>query len=158
MQNRRSAGAPGIANHPIHAMLVPFPIVLFVGVLFTDVAYRSTADPLWSTMSSWLLLAGLIVASIAILLELIGFLGDQSFRRRLPVRIHLLGNGLAVLLSVLNFVFHVRDGYSAVVPAGPLLSAAVVLVLLLTFWLGRRSAHAHRAHAADDGATGRKEA
>ena len=48
----------------------------------------------------------------------------------------MLGEGLAFALSVVNFVFHIRDGYSAVVPAGPLLSAAVVFVLLSAAWVG----------------------
>jgi uncharacterized membrane protein len=57
----------------------------------------------------------------------------------------MLGNGAAVLLSVVNFVFHVRDGYSSVVPVGPLLSAAVVIVLLLTGWTGLRLVYRRRS-------------
>jgi uncharacterized membrane protein len=32
-----------IANRPIHPMLVPIPIVCFVGALLTDIAYYETA-------------------------------------------------------------------------------------------------------------------
>ncbi len=103
-------------------LLVPFPTAMFVGALVTDLAYWRTADPLWSTMSSWLLLAGLVIACAAVAT---GFV-------RCRLGPHPVGDGAAIVLSIVNFIFHVRDGYSAVVPAGPLLSAAAVLVLLST--------------------------
>lgn len=39
------------ARHPIHPMLVPFPIVCFVGALATDIAYRRTAEIMWADIS-----------------------------------------------------------------------------------------------------------
>jgi uncharacterized membrane protein len=121
----------------VAARLIPFPAALFVAALLTDVAYWQGADPLWSTMSSWLLLAGLIAAALAMAAEVILLAAgpeprDQG-RRRLVL------HAGVVALSALNFVFHVRDGYSAVVPAGPLLSAAAVLVLLSTVWAAPRA-------------------
>ena len=132
MQSRNPAGAAIIAGHPIHRALAPFPIGCFVGALSTDIVYWRTADPLWSTMSSWLLLAGLVVACVPVLTGLIDFIRDRSVQRLRPAWIHTLGNGLGFALAALNFVFHVRDGYSSVVPAGPLLSALVVLILIAT--------------------------
>jgi uncharacterized membrane protein len=134
MQTRNPSRDVGIADQPIHPMLASSPLALFVAALFTDVTYWKTADPLWSTMSSWLLLAGLVMATVVILAVVIDVLSDLNLR---PAWAPMLGNGLAVLLSVLNYVFHVRDGYSTVVPAGPLLAAAVVVILLLTSLLGR---------------------
>jgi uncharacterized membrane protein len=146
-----------IADRPVLPMRIRFPVALFVAALISDVAYWRTADPLWTTMSSWLLLGGLAIATAAVLSELIRVFGDQSLRRLRPAWIHLLGNGLAVLLSTLNFVFHVRDGYSAVVPAGPLLSAAVVLILLFTGWTGLGPVNRHGVAVADGGAAGFEE-
>jgi uncharacterized membrane protein len=82
------------------------------------------------------LLGGLVWAVIAVVVEVIRLLAGARPRRLNPAWGHMLGDGLAVLLSMANFIFHVRDGYSALVPAGPLLSAAVVVVLLLTPWAG----------------------
>jgi uncharacterized membrane protein len=124
------------SRNPVHAAAIappiPFPAALFVVALLTDMAYARTADPLWTTMSSWLLLAGLAAATVALLSEVIRVLGEPGVRGLRPAWMLMLGNGLAVLLSTVNFVFHVRDGYSAVVPAGPVLSAVVVAVLMLT--------------------------
>ena len=40
-----------IADHPIHPMLIPFPIVCFVGTLVTDIVYSRNLDPGWATAS-----------------------------------------------------------------------------------------------------------
>ena len=137
MRNRNLFTILRIAGNPVHSMLAASPIAFFTAAMVTDVTYWRSADPLWSTMSSWLLLAGLVMAYAAVWAGLIDVLGDQKLRARGFARTHSLGGGLAVLLATLNFVFHVRDGYSAVVPAGPLLSAAVVLVMLPVGWMGR---------------------
>jgi uncharacterized membrane protein len=127
-------------------MWIRWPVAFFVAALLTDAAYWRTADPLWTTISGCLLLVGLVMATTSVLAELLRVLsrrGRRGRRRLRPASIHMLGNGLAVLLSVVNFEVHVHDGYSAVVPAGPLLSAAAVLLLLCTD-CGRRGFTRHR--------------
>jgi uncharacterized membrane protein len=138
-----------IAGHPIHPMLVPFPIACFVGTLVTDIAYAKTFDPLWSTFSSWLLVAGLITAALAAIAGLIDFLGSRQIRALRPARIHLIGNVTAVLLSLINAFVHSRDGYAAVVPTGIALSAAVVAILLVTGWMGWEMVYRGRVGVAD---------
>jgi uncharacterized membrane protein len=51
------------------------------------------------------------------------------------------------LLSLFNAFVHSRDGYTAVVPTGLMLSALVVAVLILTAWATSASANRHRAGA-----------
>jgi uncharacterized membrane protein len=48
------------------------------------------------------------------------------------------------LLSLINAFVHSRDGYTAVVPTGLMLSGLVVVVLLLTAWVGITLANRHR--------------
>jgi uncharacterized membrane protein len=47
-----------------------------------------------------------------------------------------VGYAVAVLLSLMNAFVHSRDGYTAVVPTGLMLSGLVIVVLLLTSWVG----------------------
>jgi len=58
------ASTARIGTHPIHPMLVPFPIACFVGTLVTDIAYWQTAEMQWANFSAWLLFAGLIMAAL----------------------------------------------------------------------------------------------
>ena len=55
------ASTARIAGHPIHPMLVPFPIACFIGALLTDIAYARTADIMWANFSAWLLAVGIIM-------------------------------------------------------------------------------------------------
>jgi uncharacterized membrane protein len=56
-----------------------------------------------------------------------------------------VGYAVAVLLSVINAFVHSRDGYTAVVPTGLMLSGSVVVVLLLTALIGVALANRSRA-------------
>ena len=49
---------------------------------------------------------------------------------------HAVGYALAVLLSLLNAFVHSRDGYTAVVPTGLMLSGLTLFVLVLTAAVG----------------------
>src|ERR1700675_477994 len=79
-------------GRPLHAMLVPIPIVCFVGTLITDIAYWQTAAMLWADMSAWLLVVGLIVAVFAVAAGLIDFISERRIRELRPAWIHVLGN------------------------------------------------------------------
>jgi uncharacterized membrane protein len=124
-------------------MLVPIPIVCFVGTLVTDVVYWQTAAIMWADMSAWLLTAGLVVSIFVVLAGLIDFLGDRRIRALRPAWIHVLGNAAVIVLSIINAFVHSRDAYTSVVPTGLILSSVVVLILLVTGWNGWAMVYRH---------------
>ncbi|MGY3444774.1 putative membrane protein [Bradyrhizobium sp. USDA 4473] len=138
-----------IAMHPIHPMLVPFPIVCFTGALVTDIAYWSTAEMMWADFSAWLLFAGLIIGGLAAIAGLIDFLGDRRIRRLAYSWYHMAGNVVVMLLALFNALVHSRDAWTSVVPAGLVLSALTVLVMLFTGWLGGAMVHRYRIGVID---------
>lgn len=125
-----------IASHPIHPMLVPIPIACFIGTLITDFVYWRTADMLWSDISAWLLVVGLIAALFAVIAGLIDFFGDRRIRALRAAWVHGIGNAIVLVLEIINALVHTRDAYTSVVPAGLILSAVSVLILLVTAWNG----------------------
>jgi uncharacterized membrane protein len=131
-------------GHPLHPMLVPFPIVCFVGTLATDLAYWKTANMMWANFSAWLLTAGLVMAVLAALAGIVDFFGDRRIRQLRPAWIHGVGNALALVLAIFNAFVHSRDAYTSVVPTGLVLSALVVLILLVTGWNGWEMVYRHR--------------
>ena len=58
-------------------MLVPVPIVCFVGTLITDIAYTETVNMQWANLSTWMLTVGLIIALFAVITGVIDFLSDR---------------------------------------------------------------------------------
>ncbi len=133
-----------IAGHPIHPMLVHFPIACFVGAFVTDLVYWRMPDVKWETFSVWLITAGLVMGGFAAVAGLIDFAGDRRIRALAPAWPHVLGNVVALLLSLINAFVHSRDGYTAVVPTGVILSGLVVVVLLFTGWMGAQMVYRHR--------------
>ena len=131
-----------IGGHPIHPMLVPFPIACFVGTLLTDIAYWRTADLQWANFSDWLLTVGLIISVLAVIAGAIDFFSEPRIRRLRPAWIHAIGNVVALILAIINAFVHTRDAYGQM-PTGVILSALVVLILLVTGWNGWDMVYRH---------------
>jgi uncharacterized membrane protein len=148
MPPERITSTAQIARHPIHAMLVPFPIACFVGALLTDITYYATAEMMWADFSSWLLVIGVILGVLAAIAGLIDFLGNRLIRAQAPAWPHLIGNVLVLILSFFNALIHTRDAWTSVVPTGLILSIIVVLMLPITGWLGWAMVYRHRVGVA----------
>src|SRR5712672_2878182 len=138
--NSNSTAKP--RGRPLHQMLVSFSAAYFAGALVTDLVYWQTPDVLWERFSIWLITAGLIVAGLAVIAYVIDLAGGRQIAA--PAWPRAIGYAVAVVLALVNAFVHSRDGYTAVVPTGLMLSGLVVLVLLLTAFLARTSANPHR--------------
>jgi uncharacterized membrane protein len=116
---------------PIHSVLASFSAAYFAGALVTDVVYWQMPDVMWERFSIWLIMAGLIMAGLAVLAYVINTLAGRGRLSR-SAWPRLVGFALAVFVAVISAFVHSRDGYTAVVPTGLMLSACVVIILLLT--------------------------
>ena len=133
-----------LAKRPIHPMLVPFPIVCFVGTFLSDLAYWRTMDMMWADVSAWLVTLGVVLGVLAALAGLVDFLGNRLIRKQRPAWPHVLGNVVVLVLSFINALVHSRDAWTSVVPTGLILSGVTVLVLLFTGWMGWSLVYRHR--------------
>ena len=132
-----------ISTHPIHPMLVPVPIVCFVGALITDIVYAVTAEMMWANFSAWLLVVGFIIGVLAAIAGLVDFLSNRLIRAQSPVWFHMLGNLAVLVIAFFNVLIHTRDAYTSVVPTGLILSILTVLILPVTGWLGWSLVYRH---------------
>jgi uncharacterized membrane protein len=139
-----------IAGHPIHPMLIPFPIAFFVSAFVCDLAFWKTANNFWATASLWLLGAGLVMAAVAAAMGLIDVMGDQQIRNLNGAWLHAGGNVLAVVIELYNWYSRYAQGTAAVLPTGLVLSLVVVLILLFTGWKGWEMVYRHRVGVADE--------
>ena len=147
MPNPRSTAS--IFGHPIHPMLIPFPIAFFVGTFACDLAFSYSINPAWVTASIWLLGAGLIMATLAALFGLTDVLGDAQIRNLNAVWLHAAGNVVVVMIELFNWYSRYEHGEAVVLPTGIILSLIVVLILLFTGWKGWEMVYRHRVGVAD---------
>lgn len=142
MANPRSTASLG--GHPIHPMLVLFPIAFFVATLVCDIVFWQSGIGEWATAALWLLGAGLVMAALAAVAGLIDFLGDQMIRSLNDAWWHAGGNVLVVLIELYSWYARYTQGADAVVPTGIVLSLIAVGLLLFTGWKGGELVHRYR--------------
>ncbi|HEY4037218.1 MAG TPA: DUF2231 domain-containing protein [Burkholderiaceae bacterium] len=136
--NRRSLSAGSSGWDSLYISLVPLPATFLIATLISDTLYWTTATPLWSHLSEWLLGAGLATGAFAAADGLIRYVASDRIRPTRICWIHVVGNMLALLLSLSNLVYRLNEEPGrAVVPAGIGLTTIVVCLLLFTARLGR---------------------
>lgn len=138
MNEEYSEGVPStaaIAGHPLHPVLVSFPIAFLVGGLASDLAYWRTLDTFWARASLWLIAAGVVTGLLAAVFGFIDFVTIRRARGALGW-VHFLGNLAAVGLSAGSVWLRLGNVEGAVIPWGLTLSGLVALLLLVTGWIG----------------------
>ena len=145
--NPKSTAA--INGHPIHPMLIPFPVAFFVGTLAVDVAYSQTLQEFWAVAGRWLLGAGLAMAALAALAGLTDFFGERRIRDLRAAWYHMIGNVGLVLIEAFNLWRRLAEGAAFIVPTGLILSLVATLLLLFNGWKGWELVYRHRVGIAE---------
>ena len=147
-----------IGGHPIHPMLVQFPIVCFILTFVLDILYtRGTTDVApqvggsrrhLAEWSNWLLIVGLVMGALAAVAGLTDFLGDKRIQGGDAVK-HMLANITAVVLEVVNLVMRLKNP-DFIGSTGVYISLVVVLILLYSGWMGGKLVYHHGIGVRDD--------
>jgi uncharacterized membrane protein len=123
-----------ISDHPIHPMLVPFPIVCFIMTLILDILYVR-GDTGVAGATNWLLGVGLVMGALAAVAGLTDFLGDDRVRGLGDALKHMLANVTAVVLEIVNFALRLTNP-DFIASTGVYISVVVALILLYSGWKG----------------------
>lgn len=160
MPTRNPVSTANFFGHPIHPMLIPFPIAFFVSTFVCDLVFWRTGYDIWTTAALWLLGAGIVMAALAALAGLTDFIGDGRIRNISDAWQHAIGNVIAVLVAIFSFYWRYRHGVTGVLPVGIVMSLIVVCILLFTGWKGWEMVYRHRVAVYDEpqpAASGRPE-
>jgi uncharacterized membrane protein len=124
-------------GHPIHQMLIVFPLGLLATSVIFDIVFLATNNGRWADISFWMIASGIIGGLAAALFGLIDFLAiPKGTRARRIGTLHGWGNLVVVGLFAASWLLR----YDAL-PAFPdtvafVLSFAGVVLALVTGWLG----------------------
>jgi uncharacterized membrane protein len=127
-------------GHPIHPMLVAFPVAFYTGTFVAFINYATSHDPFWfrlATVANW---AGVVTAVMAAVPGLIDW--SAGIPRRSPAKavglVHMSLNVISLLIFLVNAVIY-SNRWSDPLPAagtGIVFSAIGVLMTVSAGFLG----------------------
>ncbi len=130
-----------IAGHPIHPMLVPLPIGLWIFSLVCDLIYvAGWGGDAFRTVAFYCMVGGVIGGLIAAIPGLIDMLSLPAGPKRTAI-IHMSLNLTIVALFVVNVLLRIANPESLRVPVW--LSVIAVALLTVSGWLGGRLVYEH---------------
>lgn len=132
-----------IERHPIHPMLVPFPIGLWIFSLAADIIYRLGGNQIWTSVALYSMAGGIIGALVAALPGLLDYFSMKRSRTKEIATWHMLLNVSALALFIINFAL--RLGMSLEATAPFILSIIGVLFIMVSGWLGGHMVYVHGA-------------
>jgi uncharacterized membrane protein len=125
-----------LLGHPVHQMLVVFPLGMLGAAAAFDVLYRVQLNPQWALISYWLIAAGVIMGLVAAPFGYLDWRKIPSGTRAYRVGLfHLFTNVGALVVFALSFLIRRPD------PSTPTLLASVLawIAILGSFvaaWFG----------------------
>jgi uncharacterized membrane protein len=133
-----------IARHPIHPMIVPIPIGLFLFSFFCDLAFALGAqDPVWKTVALYAIFGGVIGGLVAAVPGLVDLLSLREGPRRTAL-VHMAINLAVVALFAISAWMRYRAGDAAAQTGLPVwLSGVGVAMLAVSGWLGGKLVYEH---------------
>lgn len=125
-----------LLGHPVHPMLIVFPLGLLATAAVFDAIWLATGNGQWTTVSYYMIAAGIIGGLLAAVPGTIDFFAIPDGTRAKRIGLwHGVGNVVIVLMFAASWWIRRPD------PASPsafalVLSYAAVAFALVTGWLG----------------------
>lgn len=141
------ASPASIGGHPIHPMIIPFPIALWVFSFIADLVYLWRGNPVWKDwIAFYALLGGTIMAVVAAVPGLIDWLSLKDPKVVKIANWHARLNVIALLIFAGSFYLRTTSGADLVggshtVPF--VLSVVGVILITISGWLGGEMVFKH---------------
>jgi uncharacterized membrane protein len=152
----RMPSRAAIAGHPIHPMLVPFPVAMLALAPVADVVWALGGGVFWAQAAWWLLLGGLVTSAVAALAGAVDFATIKQARQHREGWYHLAANVGVIGLTVVNLLVRAGDREGAILPGGIILSLVTFGLLCMSGWYGGELAYRYEVGVVGDGATRRR--
>jgi uncharacterized membrane protein len=133
-----------ISGHPIHPMLVPLPIGLWIFSFVCDLIFMfGSGAPVWKTVALYTMVGGLVGALLAALPGLVDLLSLPPGPRKTAI-IHMSINLTVVAIFALNIWLRVSAGDAGATSTRPVwLSLLAIALLAVSGWLGGKLVYEH---------------
>ncbi|MGL5832613.1 MAG: DUF2231 domain-containing protein [Waterburya sp.] len=133
-----------IAGHPIHPILVIFPVAFLSAAAGSDIGYWLTEDFFWARASTWLIGLGGLSGIMAALVGIADFVRVRKVRQRTAGWAHMSINIIVLVMTFINFGLRLDDPQTAILPTGIALSLIVATLLAIGGWYGGELSFRHK--------------
>jgi len=124
-----------LLGHPVHPMLIVFPLGLLATAVAFDIVGLAQGDPIWFRISFWMIAAGIIGGLLAAVFGLIDWLAIPNGTRAKSIGLlHGGTNVVVVLLFIASWA--IRRNVEVPTTAALTLSFIAVVLALVGGWLG----------------------
>ena len=128
-----------IGGHPIHTMLIPFPIGLWATSFAVDVLFYFLRHPTLLVVAKFMLAAGCLAAVAAAIFGIIDWLGIKNGEVKKVANWHARLNVIALVVFTISFLLRLGSyshlvGRRLTIPF--LLSLVGVILISISGWLG----------------------
>ena len=141
------ASKASIAGHPVHPMLIPFPLALWTTSFVVDVLFYIRRGATLPIIAKFLLAAGCVGAVAAAVPGIIDWLSIKHPPTKRIANWHARLNIIALLIFAASLYLRMKAGGAALVNYGLkipfLLSLAGVILIAISGWLGGALAFEH---------------
>lgn len=133
-----------IAGHPLHPVLIHFPVAALIGLLGTDVAYILSDDPFWARAGLWLAGVGAVGGAVSGCVGLADLVLVRQIRRLITAWSHAILAVMMLSLASLNWLLRFStDPGAAILPWGLYLSLVSGVFIALAGFLGGQLVYEH---------------
>ncbi|TLX57214.1 hypothetical protein DN824_11695 [Stutzerimonas nosocomialis] len=133
-----------IGGHPLHPMMIHFPVAALIGLLPADLAHLWTLDEFWWRMGLWLSGVGAIGGWIASVAGLIDLLTVRQIRQKVTAWCHAILAVMMLSMASLNWLLRFYSSPNDETALwGLYLSVVTAVLISLAAYLGGRLVYDH---------------
>lgn len=132
-----------ILGHPIHPMLIHFPVAALLLLIATDIGYVLTGDFFWARAGVWLAGIGVAGGWVAGFVGLLDLIIVEQIRRLITAWCHALLAVMLLSIATLNWFLRVGEPALLIQPWGLYLSLLTGLLITMTSLLGGELIYDH---------------
>ena len=143
MQRSPIPSRMAVAGHPIHPMLIHFPVAALVALVATDAAFIATGDVFWARASLWLAGMGALGGWGAGIIGLVDLVSVAQIRRLVTAWSHALVAVMSLSIVTFNWALRYNDMLSWINPWGLGLSVLTAVLIALAGILGGQLVYEH---------------
>ena len=130
-------------GHPIHPMMIHFPVAALLGLIGTDIGYALTGDSFWARAGTWLAAIGMLGGWFSGLIGVLDLVLVREIRRLVIAWCHGIMAVMLLSLATLNWLLRLGDVEGLIIPWGLYVSLLSGVMISITSFLGGQLVYDH---------------